>query len=529
MKRIYLTTTLALAFGAVMAQESPEAEPSVPKIKVGSNAPLIKLTSWVKGRAIEGIVPGQVTVVEFWAAHYPPSVSNLIRLTRYAKTYKENLAVVGVSMEPDSEDLRKILTRADDRIELSLGFDNDEYTTLRSYLDGAGVQRPTTFIVDQDGKIAWFGDGAQMARPLKRILAKTWNRDFIASSEELEDKLEARTENLGKQPKYSALVERWEKASENSDAKTLRALLVELKALKPEDVPEHSLTQIIDEFEFDLAKVEKNEKAQLAICDRMEKWALEDREGEPANVYADKERLGVFRRFKRWDKAVEVVARLAKNTEDDLGAPPKLYKARVTGSIYTEAKDYKSALKVADELANLSEEDVEDMPAKLEAEFMRLDLYKMLKDTSKALATVDSIGAFGENWIGPVDQYLAFTKLNVFYDIEDTKGFYNHLKASRETLEKNPTMLNNAAWHIVGPESTLKFRDLDLAIELANLAVTKTERRQSFILDTLAWAYFQKGDKAKAVELEQEAIQVEQNPERKKSYEDTLKKFQGKF
>jgi tetratricopeptide (TPR) repeat protein len=46
------------------------------------------------------------------------------------------------------------------------------------------------------------------------------------------------------------------------------------------------------------------------------------------------------------------------------------------------------------------------------------------------------------------------------------------------------------------------------ALQLATNAVSATQRRNPFFLDTLAWAYFRTGDSAKAVETERDALQL---------------------
>ena len=38
------------------------------------------------------------------------------------------------------------------------------------------------------------------------------------------------------------------------------------------------------------------------------------------------------------------------------------------------------------------------------------------------------------------------------------------------------------------------------------MAVANTRRKSGAVLDTLAWVYFQQGDKAKAIETEKEAM-----------------------
>ncbi len=69
-------------------------------------------------------------------------------------------------------------------------------------------------------------------------------------------------------------------------------------------------------------------------------------------------------------------------------------------------------------------------------------------------------------------------------------------------------MLNMIAWSIVDPEEKIKERNADVAIKAAKRAAEITENKDAAILDTLARAYFVKGDKAKAIETQEKAVSL---------------------
>jgi hypothetical protein len=74
--------------------------------------------------------------------------------------------------------------------------------------------------------------------------------------------------------------------------------------------------------------------------------------------------------------------------------------------------------------------------------------------------------------------------------------------ASRESAQ----MLNEVAWTIVDPEGTVKTKNLDLAMRAAQGAVTISESKDGPILDTLARVHWLKGDKAKAIDVQRQAV-----------------------
>ncbi len=89
-------------------------------------------------------------------------------------------------------------------------------------------------------------------------------------------------------------------------------------------------------------------------------------------------------------------------------------------------------------------------------------------------------------------------------------------------LGKNAQFLNEVAWRIVDPESRMKEKDFDLALQAAELANKLTEGKDAAILDTLAHAHAAKGDFARAVEIEREAIALADDPGLKKELEQAL-------
>jgi thiol-disulfide isomerase/thioredoxin len=73
---------------------------------------------------------------------------------------------------------------------------------------------------------------------------------------------------------------------------------------------------------------------------------------------------------------------------------------------------------------------------------------------------------------------------------------------------KDHMKLNEIAWSIVDPEADVKNKDLELAMRAAQKATEFTESKDGAILDTLARVYFLKGDVAKAIELQEKAVEA---------------------
>ncbi len=80
---------------------------------------------------------------------------------------------------------------------------------------------------------------------------------------------------------------------------------------------------------------------------------------------------------------------------------------------------------------------------------------------------------------------------------------------SEGILKDEPTLLNGLAWTMVDPQSPVQTRDADLAVKIAERAAELSKHKDASILDTLARAWFVKGDVQKAVDIQRKAIEID--------------------
>ncbi|MDG1838138.1 MAG: redoxin family protein [Phycisphaerales bacterium] len=89
----------------------------------------------------------------------------------------------------------------------------------------------------------------------------------------------------------------------------------------------------------------------------------------------------------------------------------------------------------------------------------------------------------------------------------------------------NAGILNFLSWH-VADDKTVKRRDMDFALEAAKRADDITGNADPSILDTLARVYWEKGNRAKAIEMQQKAI-AGADESQKGELETTLASYQS--
>jgi len=76
------------------------------RLSVGSVAPELKASRWVKGETVENLDPDQIYVVEFWATWCGPCRSSIPHLTEMAHKYT-NAVFIGMNVWERGEDQRK--------------------------------------------------------------------------------------------------------------------------------------------------------------------------------------------------------------------------------------------------------------------------------------------------------------------------------------------------------------------------------------------------------------------------------------
>lgn len=98
------------------------------------------------------------------------------------------------------------------------------------------------------------------------------------------------------------------------------------------------------------------------------------------------------------------------------------------------------------------------------------------------------------------------------------------------TISNNAMMLNQIAWGVVDPEGKVEKKDADFAVAIATQADKASGSKDPMIIDTLARAYWVKGDKAKAIELQEKAVKLssELDDETKAGIAKSLDEYKGK-
>ncbi len=171
----------------------PEAQPSQPTttpadptkvaakkvLEVGDRAPSLHVTDWVKGQPITGFEKGRIYVVEFWATWCGPCISSMPHLSALQREYADKgVTIVGVSASDPNNTLEQVKTMTKDKGDVmayTVAYDS-ERETYAAFMTAAKQQGiPTSFVVDQNGNVAYIGHPMWLHEPIEQLVAGTWD------------------------------------------------------------------------------------------------------------------------------------------------------------------------------------------------------------------------------------------------------------------------------------------------------------------------------------------------------------------
>jgi thiol-disulfide isomerase/thioredoxin len=207
---------------------------------------------------------------------------------------------------------------------------------------------------------------------------------------------------------------------------------------------------------------------------------------------------------------------------------------RVLGEVVTDKYDLKAAVeKYRGEKTR--EEEAERKRKAAEDAAQALEDAQAERDWPKALEAIDVlIGTNPER-----DAVLSREKFRILLTQthEYEKAYAWGREAAKKYWKEDAESLNSAAWWTLDEEGVEK-RDVDFAMELAMAAVKASNEEDEAILDTLAYAYYHKGDLEKALSWQKKAVAAikpttmkrikDELESRLKMYEEEIKKKKEK-
>lgn len=168
------------------APENAPAQTPKPEItlRAGDKAPPLTPELYLKGDPIKELLAGQIYVVEFWATWCGPCIAAMPHLSELQTEYaSRGVTFVGVNIWEDQEyndatlaKVREFLATKGSVMNYVVAYDGAARTMDTSWMKAAGrTGIPSTFVVDQAGRLAWIGHPSELDPVLDGVVKGTWD------------------------------------------------------------------------------------------------------------------------------------------------------------------------------------------------------------------------------------------------------------------------------------------------------------------------------------------------------------------
>ena len=162
-----IETVLGVALATLVAGDPATS------LTIGSPAPKLPAVSFVKGEPVKELAKGTVYVIEFSGIDCVPCHRVIPLLTELQKAHAD---VIVISIYGDEENaVREFLSAGGQGIAYRVVADPPQILWNEWHQTALLVGIPQAFVVDRAGKVAWIGHPVDLADPLARIVAGTFD------------------------------------------------------------------------------------------------------------------------------------------------------------------------------------------------------------------------------------------------------------------------------------------------------------------------------------------------------------------
>jgi len=144
----------------------------------------LRVTQWIKGTPVHKFEKGRVYVIEFWATWCRPCLAAMPHLSVLAREYKEKITVIGIDIYESkvkpvksNKEVKAFVDSIGNRMDFSVAIEDSNFT-VADWIEATGEQNsgiPRTFVIDENGRLAWIGEPSELEEVLHKIVNGTWD------------------------------------------------------------------------------------------------------------------------------------------------------------------------------------------------------------------------------------------------------------------------------------------------------------------------------------------------------------------
>ena len=164
-------------------------------LNIDDPAPPLRVSEWIKGTPVQQFEKGRVYVIEFWATWCRPCLASMPDLSALAREYKEKVTVIAIDIYESKvkpvKSAKKVKAFVDSmgkRMDFNVAIEDSNFT-VADWIEATGEQNngiPKTFVIDENGRLAWIGHPSKLEEVLPKVVNGTWD---------IEETLTRRNEN----------------------------------------------------------------------------------------------------------------------------------------------------------------------------------------------------------------------------------------------------------------------------------------------------------------------------------------------
>jgi len=145
-------------------------------VQLGDPAPEISVASWVRGGPVAESQENKAIILEFWATWCGPCVDSIPHLSSLQAEHASDLQVIGITADADESSalIQRFANRNDMDYHVAMDKESQTWDSYMSALQLDGI--PTSFLIDRDGHLVWYGHPSEIDEPLQNVLSPLYDR-----------------------------------------------------------------------------------------------------------------------------------------------------------------------------------------------------------------------------------------------------------------------------------------------------------------------------------------------------------------